>query len=249
MVRSLPVLALLAHYVNSKEDDHVALLQIHVQQHALPDYSEVYMLPNVEYIKSQNFKTEAEVQDACNANDDCPGYWVSGTDDVISQYVAFVKGSRAFGLGAPNKNVLHVFAKNAASDLLKLGASDTKYDYAEGALSNAEYFGRNYGSEANAQAACHWVGQPCLGYWKGGANYVLFRQGTRSFKKGSPNAGVESVMVKGDAQDAAPTQTQAEANKAFWAAKKAARKEKKAAKIAAREEKKAARKEKKAKRN
>jgi len=220
-------------------------------------YDEVWKLPKVEYIAAFEYKTEAAVRAACDDSANCPGYWVAGTDGTIVKYVTFVHGSRTFGIGSPNAGVLHVFAKDAPSDLVKLGVSDAKYDYAEGKSTACTYFGRKYPSEADAQAACNFVGTPCIGYWKGGPTYILLTSGTRTFAKGSPNAGVESVMLKGNEQATKPTKpTKAEAaaakkakNKAEQAARKAARIEKKVARVAAQAVKKAARAAKKAARS
>lgn len=208
-----------------------------------PTYAEVWRLPNVDYSPKDEYKEEADVIAACDASADCPGYWAT-TSDTMGPFIAFSKGSRTFGLGAPNENVAQVFAKNAASDLVKLGVSKELNSYTEGELAAAEYFGLWMLDENEAQGRCNYVGAPCLGYFKGAKGYVLCRDGKRTFKKGSPST-VTSVMVKGDA--AKLTQEEKKAARkaervAKNGAKKASRKIVESDKKAARAAKKAAKK-------
>lgn len=217
-----------------------------------PTYAEVWRLPNVDYAPKDQYKEEADVIAACDASEDCPGYWVTTSDD-LGPYIAFSKGSRTFGLGAPNENVAQVFAKNAGSDLVKLGVSKKLSSYTEGELATAEYFGVWMSDEKEAQARCNYVGAPCLGYFKGQKGYVLCRDGKRTFKKGSPSS-VTSVMVKGEA--AKPTKEEKKAARKAErvakkgvkkGAKKAAESTKKSARDGVKADKKAARKAERAK--
>jgi len=236
-----------------------------------PNYDEVWELPYVDRcsphrwkypIPGCSFKTETEAQAACNGNPDCQGYYASGewkvfdNDKVIDWYSAevwnyFLLLRRArswafYGFGAPTSKVLHVFAKDAGSDLVKLGVSKAKYDYTAGECKRCAQFGIRYLTSGDAQAACDFVGAHCVGYWKsispGSSDnrsriwldpglldgYFLLGFGLTKFSTKDVNARIQSVMLKGRGPVIAPTKAGA-TKIAKRAAKKAAKAEQLAA--------------------
>jgi len=117
---------------------------------------------------SNTFKTEAEAQSACKG--DCQGYYSDSFQGFHYQILGRGHPSPRgrYGFGAPNSEILHVFAKDAGSDLEKLGVSKVKYDYTKGSCKphHCSDFGSEYLNAEDAQAACNFVGAHCLGYFR-----------------------------------------------------------------------------------
>jgi len=217
------------------------------------NYDEVWEIPDVDsclFTKAwkacSQYKTEAKVQAACNENPDCRGYFVYNaqsyglnTTQIIS-YVLLHKrfipqpryGYLVYGLGTPSPKVLHVFAKDAASDLVKLGVSKAKYDYTGGLCRRCRGFGSLYQNEEDAQALCKFVGAHCVGYFVHRYWYQAVGFGIKNSEMSLMLKRRLPLVIEPIKAGATPA--------AKRAAKKAARKAARADKVAARAEKVAA---------
>jgi len=206
------------------------------------NYDEVWEIPDVDscwdWYKC-SYKTEAEVQAACSEKKECRGYFAHNVQKYVTrtpiiEYALLNKRSvfskLVYGFGTPSPNVLHVFAKDAASDLVKLGVSKAKYDYTGGSCRSCALFGGKYLTEEDAQAACNFFGANCIGYFDRTYGYFLVGFGFKRSKFGSLMLK-SRVVIEPTKAGATPAAKKA-AKKAAKAEKKAAGAEKKAAKAA-----------------